>query len=267
MKALFTFYYTQFKIELAQNFQYRVALFLWLIGLFVEPIVYLIVWTTVAKTQGGAVGGYTAGAFAAYFIVSTLVRQMCSGLSGGAFDELVKQGSLSPLLLRPIHPFHVYLASFFGFKLMTFILWIPVGTILIVLFKPALNPELWQIIDFSLAVLLGFLLRFSLDWALGLSNFWLTRVNALFQLYYTIELLLSGRLVPISLLPQWGQNIANLLPFRWAFGFPVELLIGRLSLSETLTGFVLQGIWILVAILTIGLLWRLGLKRYTAVGA
>ena len=43
----------------------------------------------------------------------------------------------------------------------------------------------------------------------------------------TFELLFSGRLVPLSLMPDWAQRLADVLPFKWTFGYPIEALIGR----------------------------------------
>src|SRR4051794_1685941 len=58
------------------QFQYRTANYLYMIGMVAEPLVYLVVWQTVARAQGGAVEGITEGQFAAYYIVWTLVRSM-----------------------------------------------------------------------------------------------------------------------------------------------------------------------------------------------
>ena len=30
-----------------------------------EPVIYLVVWSTIARQQGGSIDGYTAGTFAA----------------------------------------------------------------------------------------------------------------------------------------------------------------------------------------------------------
>jgi hypothetical protein len=38
-----------------------------------EPVIYLVVWTTIADSHGGSVQGITAGEFAAYYIVWTLI--------------------------------------------------------------------------------------------------------------------------------------------------------------------------------------------------
>ena len=43
-------------------------------------------------------------------------------------------------------------------------------------------------------------------WALGLITFWTTRVSAIYEAYFLAELLLSGRLVPMQLVPHWAQT-------------------------------------------------------------
>jgi ABC-2 type transport system permease protein len=49
-------------------------------------------------------------------------------------------------------------------------------------------------------------------------------------------------------------------------GFPVEVLAGQLSRAELRAGFALQAGWLLVAAVLLVILWRAGLKRYSAVG-
>jgi ABC-2 type transport system permease protein len=83
----------------------------------------------------------------------------------------------------------------------------------------------------------------------------------------TIELLFSGRLVPLSLMPAWAQQVAAYLPFQWAFGFPIELLLGKLNPSQALYGLGMQIFWTLLGLLCVSLLWRAALRRYSAVGA
>ena len=64
----------------------------------------------------------------------------------------------------------------------------------------------------------------------------------------SVELLLSGRLVPLPLMPDWVQTIAWFLPFRWTFYFPIETLVGDLTNAELLAGLGMQLFWILVGI-------------------
>ena len=64
MRGLGGIYVQQFKTTLASFIQYRAALVIWLIGHVLEPLIYLVVWSTVSRSSGGSVGGFTA-AFAA----------------------------------------------------------------------------------------------------------------------------------------------------------------------------------------------------------
>ena len=267
MKALLDIYWADFKNALAVMFQYRVRQLFWLLGMIAEPVIYLVVWTTVARARGSEVGGYTAGEFAAYYIAWTLVRHMNIALTPYAFEDRIRRGRLSAELLRPLHPLHLDLAWFLGMKVVTFALWLPIAALLALIFHPTLNPELWQVVGFLIALVTAFIMRFVILWALGLATFWITRVSALFELFFTAELLLSGRLVPLSLLPGWAQQIANLLPFRWVFGFQIELLFGRLTPQEMVIGFAAQVFWFLFGLGMVHLLWRAGLRRYSAVGA
>jgi ABC-2 type transport system permease protein len=267
MRAHIDLYLTQVKTALASMFQYRISNLLWLVAMVVEPVVYLVVWSSVARQQGGSVAGYTPGGFAAYYITWTLVRQMNIALTPYAFESRVRKGELSPMLLRPMHPFHFDLAWFMGFKVVTFVLWLPIALVLTLAFRPTLDPTWWQVAAFLVVLVTGFVMRFVLLWVLGLVTFWVTRVSAVFELYFTVELLLSGRLVPLDLLPPWARSLADWLPFQWTFGYPIEVLLGRLSVAQTLWGMLMQAVWFAIGAAMIALLWRPAVRKYSAVGA
>jgi ABC-2 type transport system permease protein len=183
------------------------------------------------------------------------------------FESRVQRGTLSPMLLLPVHPFHRDLAGFLGFKVVTFTLWLPIGALLWWLFKPPLHPSPADVILFTVSVTTAFVMRFVVVWALGLVTFWITRVSALFDLYFAIELIFSGRLVPLDVLPGWMRDVAWLLPFQWSFGFPIEVLLGRLSPGDIVLGFGAQYLWFVIGLGAVHALWRSGVRRYSAVGA
>ena len=53
------FYVAAVRISIATGFQYRVANYFYMIGMVAEPVIYLVVWSTIARQQGGEVGGFT----------------------------------------------------------------------------------------------------------------------------------------------------------------------------------------------------------------
>jgi viologen exporter family transport system permease protein len=97
-------------------------------------------------------------------------------------------------------------------------------------------------------------------------TFWTTRVSAIFELFIAFELLLSGRLVPMPLMPDWAQDLAALLPFQWSFYFPIQALVGDYSNRELVGGLAAQALWIAILTGLALLVWRFAIRRYSAVG-
>ena len=266
VRSMFDFYVTRGRTEIQSQFQYRTATYFWMIGMLAEPIVYLVVWTTIADQQGGSVQGITSGQLAAYYIVWTLVRNMNIVFTPFGWEWRIRQGELSAALLRPMHPLHDDLAGFGGMKPVVIVLWLPVAAVLWVAFDPVLAPTPLECVVFFFAIWGAYLIRTMFMSMLGMITFWTTRVSAVFELFIAAELLLSGRLVPMPLMPDWAQDIAAFLPFQWSFYFPIESLVGDLSTEELLRGLGMQVFWIVVMTGLTLFIWRFAIRRYSAVG-
>ena len=266
VRSYLDFYATTMRTAVQANFQYRADTYLYMVGTIVEPVVYLVVWTTVARSQGGEVAGITAGGFAAYYIVWTLVRQFNLAFTPYGWEWRIREGQVSANLLRPIHPIHYDLAEFAGWKFVNILVWLPVAGLLVLVFEPTLDPSLADVATFLAALWGAFLLRSLSLWTLGLVSFWTTRTGPIFELYILLELLLSGRLVPLQVMPDWAETVADVLPFKYTFGFPIEALVGDLSHAELLGGVAIQTAWIVAFWGLMSLVWRRAVREYTAVG-
>jgi ABC-2 type transport system permease protein len=248
------------------QFQYRAANYFYMIGMIAEPVVYLVVWSTIARAHGGSIDGLTPGAFAAYYIVWTLVRNMNIVLTPFAWEERIKDGMLSGQLMKPVHPIHEDLAGFAGWKLIVLLLWIPIAAVLVLLFRPSLSPTPLQCVVFFFAIWGAYLIRAIMQWSLGLITFWTTRVSAIFQTYYLSEMLLSGRVFPLVLLPKWFQTLTWYFPFRWTFSFPIVALTGPIKNRDLFIGLGMQVGWILVSVGLLLLVWPRAVRRFSSVG-
>jgi ABC-2 type transport system permease protein len=260
------YYLTAMRIAIATQFQYRMSNYFFMVGMVGEPVIYLVVWSTIAREQGGEIGGFTPGTFAAYYIVWTLVRNM-NFVSVGAWENRIRTGELSGELLRPLHPIHYDIGYFAGWKVVVIILWLPIAVALSVLFQPDLDPRPIDVAVFAFAIWGAYLVRTLTYAVLGMVTFWTMRVQPIIQIVMTLELLLSGRLVPLSLMPDWAQKLADVLPFKWTFGFPIEALVGRLPDVELLGGLLTQALWIAIGMLALRSIWPVAVRRYSAVGA
>jgi viologen exporter family transport system permease protein len=265
-RSMVDLYVTTARTAVSQQFQYRTANYFYMLGMIAEPVIYLVVWTTIADQQGGSVQGFTPGYFAAYYIVWTLVRNMNIVFGAPYWEQRIREGDLAGSLLRPMHPLNYDIAYFAGWKVVVIVLWIPLAIGLSLVFDPDLSPNVQQVVAFGIAIWGAYLIRTMFQEALGMLCFWTTRGAAIFDLWMTLELLLSGRLVPLPLMPDWVQEISRFLPFQWAFYFPIETLVGDYSNVELVRGLLVQLLWILIGLAIFRVAWRYAIRRYSAVG-
>jgi ABC-2 type transport system permease protein len=265
-RSMLDFYWTSIRVQIQTQFQYRAAMWMYTLGMVAEPTIYLVVWTTIARTHGGSVDGVTANQFAAYYVVWTLVRMMNIVFTPFGWEFRIREGQFSGWLTKPIHPVHYDLASFAGQKVPWLILYLPIAAALSLIFHPAIHPSAPDVIVFLVAIWGAYVIRSMNSFALGMVTFWTTRVGAIFQVWFLAELLLSGRLLPLPLMPHWAQTLAAWLPFKWTFYFPIEALIGQMSTSSLLTGLGMQLLWAAIMASVVAGAWRFALRQYTAVG-
>ena len=266
MKRYIDFYTSMMRLSVLEQWQYPIANYFYMIGMLAEPVIYMVVWSAVATQQGGSVGGYTPGSLAAYYIVWTLVRQMNIAFTPYGWEWRIRQGRLSMSLMRPMHPLHEDVAFFAGWKVVMIILWIPLALALSFFFKPDLHPTLLEGAVFFIAIWMAYLIRTITLSLLGMVTFWTTRVSALFELYFAAELIFSGRLVPLSLMPEWVQQAAWFMPFRWAFGFPIETLVGNMPVKDLFLGLGMQFAWIFFGAILVSQIWKIAIRQFSAVG-
>ncbi|MBA2277700.1 MAG: ABC-2 family transporter protein [Chloroflexia bacterium] len=267
LSALLEFYGAKFRTELALQFAYRGALAIWLLSLVSQPLISLVVWTTVAETNGGSAGGFTAGEYAAYFVILMVVNQLTFSWHMWEFEWRVRTGFFSPVLLRPLHPVHNDIIENLTFKALTLVALLPIAVTLGFAFDARFAPSLADVVAFGPALVLAMALRFLVEWTVALAAFWMTRTMAVNQVFGVLSFFLSGLIAPLALFPAPVQVAAAILPFRWSVAFPVELAQGQLSGVEILLGLLAQVIWIVLAVVLLRLVWRHGVRRYSAVGA
>jgi ABC-2 type transport system permease protein len=244
--------------------QYRSFFFILAFGWMIPPLIYMLVWSTAAAEQG--IAGLTRGNIVAYYLVLILVNQITYAQTNWTVGDLIRYGQLNRILLRPIPPVYDALASEFAGKVVYLTFLVPVVSLLALILRPQIDFHLENLLAFLPSLLLAWALRFFWGYWLALLAFWATRADALLALQDSLVFLLAGQVAPIAFLPGILQTAARILPFRYMVAFPVEVLSGQLSTADVIAGFTAQVIWLLVAVSLYLLLWRVGLRRYTAIG-
>ncbi len=239
------------KSSWASWMQYRGFFFVLAFGWMIPPLIYLFIWSTAAGDE--ALGGMSRGVFVGYYLILILVNQLTYAQTNWTVGDVIREGSLSSWLLRPIPTVYHPLATEVAGKVVCMSFVIPIAAMLTLVLRPELNASLNEMILFLPALALAWLLRFFWGYTLALLAFWSPRADALLALQDTLIFLLAGMVAPVTLLPTSLQQIARLLPFRYMLGFPVEVITRQATGSDLAAGFLLQLGWLALALV----LWRL----------
>jgi ABC-2 type transport system permease protein len=252
----------------ARAIEYRFQMIIWfLVGTY--PLAMMAVWLKIAQGQGGSVGGYTISEFIGYYLGVTWVRRITYVWILDDIEDGTRKGELSAYLLRPLGFVHHLLTRVTASRLMQSVV---SGSIvcLVVLLVPGqqfylLNPI--TLLLFVMALVVGFLFEFILQYAVGASSFYTTQFYRIFDIFFFLKSFFGGFVVPLGMLPPAIATLANWLPFSSSMGLPVEILIGKLTPADALTRILISAVWVFGIALLSRWLWRVGVRAYSAVGA
>jgi ABC-2 type transport system permease protein len=265
--TLLRVYQALFVANLQQVAQYRVQSVLWLLFAIIRPVVFLAAWSAAASAQGGQIGAYSAADFAAYYVCLTLVSQLTMSWNAYDFELEVRQGKLSPKLLRPLHPLHYSIVENIVFKVTTLPVLGPALVLIAFTFEARFDTQLWQFALFFPSVLLAAALNFLFGWVMATVAFWTTRVHGIMHVYDRLKFVFAGQVAPLSLLPGPWALVGYALPFGYMLWAPAEILRGGVAVDQAALILGAQSVWLVVSWLAFVAVWRMGLRQFSAVGA
>ena len=255
IKALLT---TQY----ANMLEYRIEIALWALS-GVLPFIMLTIWS---KNDISSTFGFNDITLSRYFLSAYLVRQFSVVWVVFSFEEDALLGRLSPYLLQPLHPLWRYVSSHLAeqFTRLPFAI---IVTIIFFLLKPDAfwMPKISQFLLTWLATILAFTIAFLLQSIIAALCFWNEKASALERLIFVPYLFFSGLLAPLESFPPSILKYSLLTPFPYLINFPAKILCGQQS--ELIKGFAAQIFWILILLPLVIILWKAGVRRYTAMGA
>lgn len=269
MKTLLSALPAYFRQSLAVMFQYRAEILLWAVWGVVYPAIAMAMWAAAVKgsPDGQTIRGYTPGDFAAYFWLTMVVGHACTAWDIYDMSALIRNGTMSARLLRPILPIWQSVADNLAYKVLTLTVLIPIWLIIIAIVEPSFDTTKQDFLYAVPAIAGAAVINYLWGYNLAILSFWFTRMDAIGQFWFGAGLFFGGRLAPMTLMPAPVQKIATALPFKWVTWFPCETMMGRLKPGFIQQGLINQLAWIAFGLVVFHVLWRMGVKRYSAVGA
>lgn len=244
---------------------YRATYVIWLVNT-AFPLVMMAIWIGLA--QGGPIQGYSATDFVGYYLAAILVRRITGCGIINDLEDLVRTGELSVYLLRPLNMVHHFVARMLSSRLVGIPL-IGIPVVIAVLLAPGkqFNLHLLNLALFALTCVAGFAFEFVTQYLIGGFAFWIVQAHGIGAVYQLAKSFLGGYIVPLAMFPVGLQGLLRLLPFQASMALPVEVLTGRVTLEVALLRLGACCIWTMILALCARVLWRVGLRSYSAVGA
>lgn len=182
-------------------------------------------------------------------------------------SQQVRTGRIDTDLLRPVDLQRQLLARN-GSAALFGAVWLvlPAWALGVLFLGMELPPTLLHGTAFLASSVLGFLILFSLNFMLGMVCFATTEIRQITMAYSGILTILSGKLIPNWLYPEWMQSLISVLPFRCIFETPLNIYTGAVGSREIVYSLLLQGAWVAVLFILGKIMWLGAHKRLAVQG-
>jgi ABC-2 type transport system permease protein len=266
-------YFNIFRVSLIERMAYRGDFFLGSILRFLPLITTILLWRAVFVGSGqgdkGELGGFTYREMIAYLLLVHISRMFSSmpGLATGiAWD--IREGSIKKYLIQPLDLIG-YLVSYRVAHKVTYIMtsFLPY----LCLFWVCSGyfdgfPDLLTLLGYVASLLLGFLIGFFFEASIGMIGFWFLEVTSFLYVINTLNFFISGHMFPLDLLPSFWASLFKCLPFQYLAYFPAAVFLGKIQGPDLAHGLLVGLAWAVALILLSRILYRRGLRHYSAFG-
>ncbi len=243
-----------------------------LLSLVVGPAFFLaqvFIWRA-AYAGRETLGGFTLDQMLLYYGASSVIYYLTMDFADWNLQMLISSGKFLTYVLRPMsHRFFAF-SQKVGHRMLGFLFeFVPVWLIFFFLFGIRLVPA--SVFWTALSVAFSFVILFLVNYSTGILAFWLTRTDGIRSLVRLLRDLLAGVFIPLSFFPEAVQRALFFLPFQYVSYVPVRVFLGSYELAgwkfDVPVIVAIQGVAVIVMLVVTELLWRLGIRRFTGVGA
>ena len=267
MRARLNKAWVLFSVWFAHMSAYRAEIIIWMLSGAI-PLIMMAVWIGKARARGGETGGFNEQQFAAYFLAAWITQQLIVAWVAWELDFQIRQGHLSPKLLRPMDPMWEHFAGHYSERLvrLPFMLLIIAAGLFIVP-GTRLTPDIGHVMLYAVSVSLAFCTRFLIAYCIGILAFWFDQATAIDDFYFVAAAFLTGAFAPLEFYPPALRGFIEWTPFPYLVYYPVRVLTGAAQGPEIVRVLGVQVLWAAAFYALRLALWRRGLARYGAVGA
>jgi len=269
-------WWTILRIALEERLVYRGDFAIGTLMRFLPIVTQIFLWSAVFAASGHKeLQGYTYTNMVAYYLITMIGRAFSSmpGLASGIALQ-IRTGEVKKYLIQPVdmlgflllqrlaHKLAYYTVAVFPFALVFFVC----QSYFHDLPAEAATHSVATFSAFVATLIMGFLLGFFLEAAIGLIGFWFLEVSSLLFIYMLFSFFLSGHMFPLDMLPQPWSTLVDVLPLKYLAYFPAAVFLGKVSGPELTQGLLIEAAWVLFFIFASRAVFHYGVKRYSGFG-
>jgi ABC-2 type transport system permease protein len=264
-------YFNIFRVSLIERMAYRGDFLLGTFLRFFPLITTILLWHAIYAGSGrdDLAGGYTLRQMVSYLLLIHISRMFSSmpGLSGGIAHD-IRDGQLKKYLLEPLDLIGYLLAYRAAHKFAYIVTSALPYAVLFALCSRYFDgfPHPLIFLGYVAALLLGFVIGFFFEAAMGMAGFWFLEVSSLLWVVNTLTFFVSGQMFPLELLGHPWDTMLKALPFQYLAYFPATVFLGKVEGDELVRGLLIEAGWAVVMIVLSRWLYNRGLRRYSAYG-
>lgn len=271
MKNILSFFQQGFvisKYAWQRNLNYRFTILTYRVGEIAEVLVLILMWSAIYAGGVGVIKGFTQSEMITYILIGNIFSVAVRNFLPGFVSRDINEGRLSMFLVKPISYLKYIFFHEFGRSLLATIISVISQMVVIVFFldKVIFNTDFRYIILIILIVFFAFIIELLIGFLIGAIAFWTDEVDGIESSIVRVKKFFSGGYFPLSMLPVALGTISIYLPFAYSFFVPAQLYLKNMDLKQGLYGLVIELVWIVLLSIILSIVWRLGLKRYEAVG-
>lgn len=259
-----------FLMELRKLVAYRADFWANFVGqTFFSLIIAYYLWMSIfSYAQSSTLQGHNLQYMIFYYLMVPLIFRIQQGESIGFMAREIYEGGLNKYLLYPIDYFEYKLATYLANAFFYFLQLLLILLIYNIFFY---DPNIYtfsivNLILFFIAILMATLCFFYLFAIAELMAFWFDNTWSLGVLLRFLVSFLGGALIPLSFFPTWTNDFLYFTPFPYLIDFPMNSLLGSISMSAFLKNIFISFCWLVVFKLLSTYVMNKGKYSYSGVG-
>lgn len=244
---------------------YRANFFVNIVFGILPLLIQIFLWRTIySQNSVTEISGLEYKQMITYYLLAFIISGITNPRQiAREIGNEIRSGTINKHILTPYSYFRLKLYDLVALKSVYAIsLLVPV-IIFVFLFRRLIYVQ--NIFHFLVSSLLAFYIQYVIYFLLGISVFWSGDNSNMLDFWAQISELMAGKWFPLSMFPLPIEKVLSYLPFYYVLYAPIEIGLNSAG-KATLDIVWIQLFWAVMLTIISRIVWKKGLKKYTAYG-